>query len=93
MESVVHVENKLKELISQYNLEKVLTVGAVKDLIWEEEGDEAFDGFIQKTFSYFKDVKELNSVLQVFNDAWNYFPHKCLNGKSPMQVTEEGKKD
>lgn len=94
MESIKSVENKLQELINQYNLGKVLTVDVVKDLIWDEEGDEAFDNFIQRAFGYFKNVKdinELNSILQVFNDAWNYFPHKSLNGKSPMQVVAESK--
>jgi uncharacterized protein with von Willebrand factor type A (vWA) domain len=94
MESTESVENKLQELINQYNLGKVLTVDVVKDLVWDEEGDEAFDNFIQRTFGYFKgvkDINELNSILQVFNDAWNYFPHKSLNGKSPMQIVEESK--
>jgi len=23
--------------------------------------------------------------LQVINNAWNYFPHKCLDGLCPME--------
>jgi len=94
MENVKSVENKLQKLIDQYKLGEVLTIGMIKDLIWCEEGDKAFNDFIEEAFGHFKDVKdinELNRILQVFNDAWNYFPHKSLNGKSPMQVVEESK--
>jgi hypothetical protein len=93
VESIESVENKLQELINQYNLGSVLTVDVVKDLVWREEGDKAFNDFIEEAFGYFKDIKdvnELNRILQTFNDAWNYFPHKSLNGKSPMQVVGGG---
>ncbi len=29
---------------------------------------------------------DLNEVLQITNDAWNYFSHKTLNGKSPFEI-------
>jgi len=94
MKNAESVENKLQELINQYNLGEVLTIDMIKDLVWREEGDKAFNSFIEKASNHFnniKDVNELNRVLQVFNDTWNYFPHKCLNGKSPMQAVEESK--
>jgi len=95
MDNVKSVENKLQELINQNNLGGILTVEMIKDLVWQEEDDKAFNGFIQKTLGYFNDIKdidELNRILQIFNGAWNYFPHKCLDGKSPMQVVGESKK-
>ena len=24
--------------------------------------------------------------MQVIQDAWNYFPHRCLDGKSPAEL-------
>ena len=89
------VENKLQELIDRNNLGKILTIDTVKDLVWHEEGDKAFNEFTERVLGYFnniRDVDELNGILQVFNDAWNYFPHKCLNGQSPAQVVGEDKK-
>ena len=88
MENAESVTNKLQELIKQYDLEEILTIDMIKDLIWHEEGDKAFHDFIAEAFGYFKDIKdtnELNRVLQVFNDAWNYFPHKSLDGLCPME--------
>jgi hypothetical protein len=28
-------------------------------------------------------------VLSIIEDAWNYFPHRSLNGRSPAEVTAE----
>ena len=29
---------------------------------------------------------ELSNVLDILTDAWNYFPHKSLGGKSPEEM-------
>ncbi len=29
---------------------------------------------------------ELSNVLDILTDAWNYFPHKILGGKSPKEM-------
>lgn len=29
---------------------------------------------------------ELSNILDVLTDAWNYFPHKSLGGKSPEET-------
>ncbi len=31
------------------------------------------------------DASELSNVLELVTDAWNYFPHKALNGLSPAE--------
>lgn len=33
-------------------------------------------------------IDEMNDILQHFADAWNYFPHKALGGRSPNDVME-----
>lgn len=38
------------------------------------------------------DVDEMNNILQVFIDAWNYFPHKELGGKAPNDLVQEAMK-
>lgn len=85
----------MKKLLDNYGLSKKLTLEMIKNWIWNDEGDSAMDAhnrFQQKWFKYFakvKDTDELNKILQVFVDAWNYFPHKFLKGKSPDQVWQE----
>jgi len=29
---------------------------------------------------------ELSNILDILTDAWNYFPHKALGGKSPEEM-------
>jgi len=29
---------------------------------------------------------ELSNILDIVTDAWNYFPHKALGGKSPEEM-------
>lgn len=95
MKDVKSVENRLKELISQNNLGEVLTMDMIKDWIWREEGEKSFGEFTKKVTSYFKNIKdinELNIMMQVFSDAWNYFPHRMLGGLSPAQKMLEYEK-
>ena len=35
------------------------------------------------------DASELENVLELVSDAWNYFPHKALGGLSPADKTLE----
>lgn len=40
---------------------------------------------IVEVFNKGQNIDELNQILGAVNDAWNYFPHKCLNGLCPME--------
>jgi len=35
---------------------------------------------------------ELENVIEILNDAWNYFPHKILSGLCPAEVSRQNKK-
>ncbi|KKP89825.1 hypothetical protein A2456_00125 [Candidatus Nomurabacteria bacterium RIFOXYC2_FULL_36_19] len=80
------IEQELVEMLeetgSNFSLEHV------KDVIfYEEENDD-----MQKVISMFDrggDISELSNILELTNDAWNYFPHKILNGLSPAEVLLE----
>ena len=37
-------------------------------------------------------VAEIETVLYIINDAWNYFPHKVLDGRCPMEILIQNKK-
>lgn len=69
----------LKEIKSPFNLEHI------KDIIYHEEDQDD----LMKIISMFDEGQgagELENILDLTNDAWNYFPHKSLNGLCPMEM-------
>jgi len=68
----------LKESESDFTLEDI------KEVIYNERNDNEFSKIIS-IFDKGQDLDELNKILQLLNDAWNYFPHKCLAGLCPME--------
>jgi len=89
------IEQELQNLINQYGLNKKLTVNKIKKMVWQEKGAsamEAVNKYEKKCLSYFSGLEridDLNKILQVFIDAWNYFPHQSLGGRSPEEVVKE----
>ncbi len=68
----------LKETESDFGLEDV------KDAIYnEEETDDMMK--VVAMFDRGGDASELENVLELVSDAWNYFPHKILGGLSPAE--------
>ncbi|MDO8676680.1 MAG: hypothetical protein Q7K16_03480 [Candidatus Azambacteria bacterium] len=95
--SLNQVEKELLELIHKYELENLLKVKMVKDWAWNEQGAplEAVHKFQEKFINCFpqaENIDELNGIMRVAMDAWNFFPHKILNGKLPLEVAESGRK-
>lgn len=35
---------------------------------------------------------ELENIMEILNDAWNYFPHKILNGLCPVEILSQNQK-
>lgn len=60
----------------------------VKDIIYNEDGQDSLTGVI-RMFDTGRGVTELQNVLDLANDAWNYFPHKILGGLSPAEKVME----
>ena len=95
MKTSQQVEKELKEFIGKFLPTKKLAVEMVKKWVYEESGEplEASHKFQNKFFEYFDGSgADINEVLQVAMDAWNYFPHKSLGDKSPYQMVEEYQK-
>lgn len=76
------LENKLKEVESDFD------VDYLKQIIFEEDGTDDLTGIIM-LFDTGQGAVELQDVLEVVNDAWNYFPHKILSGLSPAGKLSE----
>ena len=72
------LEDMLKKTESDFGLEDV------KKLIYNEEDNDDFHQLIAM-FDRGGDASELDNVLELVSDAWNYFPHKVLGGISPAE--------
>lgn len=76
------IEQELVDLLektgSDFGLEDI------KEIIYSEDGQDSLTGVIAM-FDNGVDPVELENVLEVVNDAWNYFPHKMLGGMSPAE--------
>ena len=68
----------LKKTKSPFSLEHI------KDIIFHEEDNDD----MQKVIAIFDrggGISELSNILELVSDAWNYFPHKAINGLSPAE--------
>jgi hypothetical protein len=68
----------LKETKSDFGLDDI------KKIIYNEDGQDSLTDIIAM-FDTGQGAAELQNVLELVNDAWNYFPHKSLNGLCPME--------
>lgn len=93
------VAKALEQFLRRYKLSEKLTTQQVRQWVWESDGSgsvsEIFHAYQSKWHRYFARIQnpeKLDEILQIFNDAWNYFPHRALDGKSPMQMAEQKQK-
>lgn len=68
----------LKETNSDFSLQDI------RDVIYYEEDDDDMMKIVAM-FDRGGDVSELSNILELTNDAWNYFPHDILSGISPAE--------
>ena len=95
MKTLQRVERELKEFIEKFLPVGNLSVEMVKEWVYEENGAplEASHKFQDNFFEYFEKAgADINEILQIATDAWNYFPHETLGDKSPHQMLEEYQK-
>jgi hypothetical protein len=82
------VEARVRSLLKKTNT--VATLDDIKDYIFNQNHQTRprvwLDDMVE-LFGRACDVVDLdNAELMVFQDAWNYFPHSSLNGRSPAEV-------
>lgn len=68
----------LKETESEFSLQDV------RDAIYHEEDNDDMMKIVAM-FDRGGDASELDNILELVSDAWNYFPHKALGGISPQE--------
>lgn len=70
---------KLKKIKSKFFLEDVLDA-----VYYEEDCDDLMK--IVSMFDRGGDISEMQDILDLVTEAWNYFPHESLGGLSPVEV-------
>ena len=68
----------LKEVESSFSLQDI------KDVIFNEEDNDDMMKIVA-IFDRGGGTSEIENALEIATDAWNYFPHKTLNGLSPAE--------
>jgi hypothetical protein len=61
------------------------TFNDVTDAIYNETEQDDYDED-DRDVRYGEGGDELSNILDILTDAWNYFPHKTLGGKSPKEM-------
>lgn len=90
---------RMNILFERYGISDTASVEEIKKLVYES-GDgarESMQEFHTKFIELFpqSELKQKESYLEVLGtsvDAWNAFPHKKLNGKSPLEMISDVKK-
>ena len=75
------IEQELLDMLKETKSD--FTLDHVRDVIYNEEDNDD----MQKIIAMFDDgdLENLSNVLELVTDAWNYFPHKLLDGLSPAE--------
>lgn len=81
------IEKQLNDVITSLNLN--ISFNEIREMIYSEQDQSALHEITGK-FDNGQDVDELNKIMEIVNEAWNYFPHKVLDGLSPIEKIVEG---
>ncbi len=76
------IEKELLEMLKK--TQSNFRLDDIKKVIYNEESHNDLTKMITM-FDQGQDLAEINEILEVINDAWNYFPHRCLDGLCPTE--------
>ena len=76
------IEQELVDMLKETKSD--FTLDHVRDAIFNEEDNDDMMKVVAM-FDRGGDASELSDVLELVTDAWNYFPHKLLDGLSPAE--------
>ena len=77
------IEQELVEMLKE--TESYFTLDHIKDVIYHEDDNDDMMKVVAM-FDRGGDASELENILELITDAWNYFPHKVLGGISPVEM-------
>ena len=90
LETRKEIEKEFSHMLKE--IKSPFTIEHIKDIIYHEKDQDD----LMKVFAIFDrggDISEAENILEITNDAWNYFTHKCLGGISPMEKLLECKQN
>ncbi|OGZ62781.1 MAG: hypothetical protein A2639_00340 [Candidatus Staskawiczbacteria bacterium RIFCSPHIGHO2_01_FULL_34_27] len=76
------IEQELVEMLQETGSD--FSLQDIKDIIFNEEDNDDMMKIVAM-FDNGGGVSEVENALEIATDAWNYFPHKALNGLSPAE--------
>ena len=76
------IEEEFLEMLEE--TESDFGLDDIKEIIYNEDGQDCLTDVIAM-FDRGGDISELSNILELVNDAWNYFPHKIIGGLSPAE--------
>jgi hypothetical protein len=78
-------EGALKKLLLKYG--SAVSVESIRDLIFEATPADNSSYLRAMLAALDCDVDDIDErELRIIQDAWNYFPHRFLNGRCPAEV-------
>jgi hypothetical protein len=76
------IEDLLKKIGSNFSLDDI------KQAVYEEDDSKCMMEIIAM-FDKGQGINEFNKIMEIVNEAWNYFPHKMIDGLCPMEKMME----
>src|SRR3989339_176739 len=78
------IENEIIDMLKE--TESDFSLQDVKNAVFNEEEQNDMMKIVAM-FDRGGDASELSNILELANEAWNYFPHKALDGLSPVEMS------
>lgn len=82
MERRKETEQELMRLLAETSSD--FSLEHIKEIVYNEDGTDAMTDIIAM-FDTGQGAVELENIVEVIQDAWNYFPHKALDELSPAE--------
>lgn len=89
---MTELEENIVRLLKKLKIEEKISLNDVKDIVWNANEN----NLISRMFSFILEglsKKDSEETLNILQDAWNFFPHKKLNGLSPRDMLERCEND
>ena len=82
LEQRKEIEQEIVRMLKE--TKSIFTLDHVRDVIFHEKDNDDMMKVVAM-FDRGGDASELENILELVTDAWNYFPHKILGGISPAE--------
>src|ERR1039458_10035817 len=83
------LKKRLQKMLDGLSLSSEVTASDIEDIVWNESNSTDFSRLAGMLIENQKDIGQVNQIMAIVQEAWNTFPHKALDGKSPEQLVEE----